>query len=446
VNKIIYTTVASFSFFVFNSSLAQDKGTGLLLLKPQVYAGIPLLPQATRGPLPPSATLENMFPSAMSQGNMGSCTAWAVSYAKAYRIFKASKQNESPDSLRQSPAFIHSALTDGLCKTGTFISQALEFVKEIGSVSWATLVYDDKTCYPKWADSQDLATNESTGSFRLSTNPVNALQQMREAIADGNPVILAINACKEFKRPIEGYIGSVIEDGSKCEAHAVLAVGYSDDLKAIRILNSWGQDWGNSGKVWMDYKVFSKRYLQEAYVDYGPTNQLTWKKIAADRRSQANGVSTSATPEIPKVSPTDLVHSLRTHISSKSAGSADILGVNKPVSQWSIWLNLPKDKAAQITSVDYYFHHRSFRNPKTSVKGSSIFITQWLGHGCTHSATVKAKLVDGSEVSADFDYCTVLANSRASDTTIPTQKSELKLPEIQSRTALSSVAQKDEIR
>jgi cathepsin K len=441
MNKLIYTFVASILLIVCAPLLAQDKGTGLILSDPKAYLRIPQLPQATRGPLPASATLEQMFPEAGNQGNMGSCTAWAVTNAKAYRIFKASDRTGTPNSIRQSPAFVYSALTEKNCNSGTRISDALQFVMDVGSVNWFEMEYKDNECND-WEKAEPLAKNKSIESYRLSADPSIALQQMREAIADGNPIIMAINACTEFKEPKSVYIGTIVQDGSTCYAHAVLAVGYSDDLKSIRILNSWGLDWGGKkdGMVWMDYKVFSKRYLGQAYVDFGPEPNRTWnmRRSWANRSSQVTGQEVSAAAEIPKVSSADLVRSLRTHISPKSAGTAEIGGIKKPVSQWSIWLNLPKSEAAQIKSVEYYFYHPTFRNPKRSIKGSSIFLSQWLGHGCTHKAKVIAKLVDGSDVSSDFDYCEVLANSRASNTTIPIQRSDLSFPEAQTRTAFFS--------
>ena len=56
--------------------------------------------------------------------------------------------------------------------------------------------------------------------------------------------------------------------------HAMLVVGYDDDMNAFKVVNSWGKEWGNDGFVWIDYKAFKEagdaasefRILCEAWV------------------------------------------------------------------------------------------------------------------------------------------------------------------------------------
>ena len=62
----------------------------------------------------------------------------------------------------------------------------------------------------------------------------------------------------------------------------------------------------------------------------------------------------------------------------------------------------------QEGSVDYYFNHPSFKNPKHSEAGSNIFLAKWNGYGCVESAYVVAKLTSGKRVRADFDFCEVV--------------------------------------
>lgn len=408
---------------------AQAPAKGLLVLDDQDYRRLEEAPRATRGPLPSSATLERMFPEPRNQGNFGSCTAWATSYAKAYRIYKAGDQVKAPDAHLQSPAYIYSALTRQQCNSGTYIHEALQFMRLRGSVPWDALPYSDQSC-PNWQSARPAASNHSTHAYRLGFAPAVALQQIKEAVADGTPVILAINACSEFTAPANGFIDAVNSNDS-CGAHAVLAVGYSDDRKAVRILNSWGPDWGDKGKVWMSYRAFERRFIQ-AYVDFGPQdNQLVgpwsqWLEPVPDARVSAVP-SGPANPEAAtvavatslKVSESTLVRSLRSNISSKSLGMAVISGEKKPVSKWSLWLNLPKADAVQVESVEYYFNHPSFINPKRSIPGSSIFMTEWTGHGCVHDAYLVAKLKDKTRIRANFNFCAVLAKSLLEEQPVP---------------------------
>jgi C1A family cysteine protease len=40
--------------------------------------------------------------------------------------------------------------------------------------------------------------------------------------------------------------------------HAVLVVGYNDEMKTLEILNSFGSDWGDNGFARLSYEDFSR--------------------------------------------------------------------------------------------------------------------------------------------------------------------------------------------
>lgn len=37
----------------------------------------------------------------------------------------------------------------------------------------------------------------------------------------------------------------------------MVVVGYSDSYNAFKVVNSWGESWGDNGFVWIDYKAFN---------------------------------------------------------------------------------------------------------------------------------------------------------------------------------------------
>ena len=39
----------------------------------------------------------------------------------------------------------------------------------------------------------------------------------------------------------------------------MLIVGYDEDRKAFKIVNSWGNNWGNNGFCWISYNFFKKQ-------------------------------------------------------------------------------------------------------------------------------------------------------------------------------------------
>jgi len=83
---------------------------------------------------------------------------------------------------------------------------------------------------------------------RDGKNPT--IREIKTAIQNYGPVAVAVNASQAFMAYTSGVFQ---EDNTGGTNHAVLIVGWSDQLKAWRIKNSWGTWWGESGYMWIDY-------------------------------------------------------------------------------------------------------------------------------------------------------------------------------------------------
>jgi hypothetical protein len=256
--------------------------------------------------------------------------------------------------------------------------------------------YSDQSC-ADWQLAAPLARNRSTDTRRLgSTRDI--LDDIKDHIAGGDPVIAGITACEDFQNPTKGLIETVY--GSSCSGHAVLLVGYDDELKAVRVFNSWGQQWGDGGKACMSYNVLRQR-LREAYIDNGPSLNPSGSNFIA----QALNASPETASPTPLVNKDVLLHALKVSIDPRVVRQfLDGEGQEK-VSEWSIWLNLPHAYRLQISKVSYEFHHETFHHPIRSQKGSSLFLGSWKGFGCVDSATVIATLTDGSIIPVEFNLC-----------------------------------------
>ena len=46
-----------------------------------------------------------------------------------------------------------------------------------------------------------------------------------------------------------------------CGRHAIVFVGYNDELGILRFRNSWGTGWGHAGYGWLSYEYFRKFYI-----------------------------------------------------------------------------------------------------------------------------------------------------------------------------------------
>jgi C1A family cysteine protease len=52
-------------------------------------------------------------------------------------------------------------------------------------------------------------------------------------------------------------------------SHAMLVVGYNDALKAFKVVNSWGKNWGNEGYCWISYGFFKKHTSPDYKIGLG---------------------------------------------------------------------------------------------------------------------------------------------------------------------------------
>jgi hypothetical protein len=430
---------------------AQDHSTGLQFIDPEKYALIPKAKEPVTGTgvgkdkeiIPDSYTLENFMPTAQKQDpTSNDCAAFAVTSNKAYRIYKAAGQRGSPNDYLQSPSFPYSAvcqrrsiIKNGRCVAESTISDELDFLNEIGSLPLKEMPYRPNT-FEDWSGHISESRNKSSVPYTaLPSAPHGdtALKMMKNLIAGGNPVIVAIKACKEFYYPVNGYIKDVDRSDFKCSGHAVLVVGYDSRLGLVRILNSWGDkdQWRGSddGKVWMSEKVFLARYV-EGYIDQGP-GQVQWfpgpytvlalnQAPSIGPTSTPTAVGASAPPiqeEQPSVITPDILKAaVRLNIGPR-VGTNTIIdpddGTEHTVNKRYLWLNLPDQYADQVKSVTFRLKHPSFRHPyKVIKKESSIFMVGWIGYNCVDEASVTATLTDpslngGKPVEADFDYCKV---------------------------------------
>ncbi len=86
---------------------------------------------------------------------------------------------------------------------------------------------------------------------RDGQNPT--IREIKTAIQNHGPVAVAVTATMAF----QGYSGGVFQEttASTTLNHAVLIVGWSDQLGAWRVKNSWGTWWGENGYMWIDYNT-----------------------------------------------------------------------------------------------------------------------------------------------------------------------------------------------
>jgi len=84
----------------------------------------------------------------------------------------------------------------------------------------------------------------------------------------------------------------------------------------------------------------------------------------------------------------------------------------RPVYQVRVWVDLPKDRVADVLKVEYFFDHPSFV-PKlmTAFEGDAGFRLTFRGYGCVPS-TATLISVDGSKHPVPFDMCALWVGAK----------------------------------
>lgn len=257
-----------------NSQITQRFGTGLREGIPENYAVLPKAKFPPTGTLPSSFTIANI-PPAGNQGNQGACTGFATGWglmshlrAKANNLSYHNGNNINLNAIC-SPSYIYNQIKKGSdCLIGSWITDALDLLKDQGVCTIGEMPFNENDCttQPTQLQRQSALANKI---LYYETLPIN-IEQIKAAIYNGNPVIIAIHLNNGFYNPesINGRrIWKTIQNGGETY-HAMVVYGYDDNLNAFKALNSWGDSWMENGSIWIDYTIFSIT-VDQAYIAHG---------------------------------------------------------------------------------------------------------------------------------------------------------------------------------
>jgi hypothetical protein len=228
--------------------------------------------------LPEQFDLSEFLPPIGNQGSQSSCVSWAVTYYMKSLQERVASPLPYDENTILSPAYTYNQVTMGNC-TGTDISQTLEILKGKGACSLLDFPYDFTSCalQPTAAIDQLALPNRISGYKYLSGN--NMVAEMKTLLTEQKPILIAAFLTPKFGKVdglgIHAYRPHVVNyDRGGC--HAMLVVGFSDEYNAFKVVNSWGESWGDDGFVWIDYAAFENvnqsnapfRVINQAIVAY----------------------------------------------------------------------------------------------------------------------------------------------------------------------------------
>jgi hypothetical protein len=245
-------------------------------IDPRVEATLPVVARH-RAFLPVSADLSGRMPLPGNQGPLGSCTAWSTAYAARsyYSSTFEGRDIRDPRNI-PSPNFVyHLARSTGPGKEaptnvcpGTSFTQIVDVLKN-GALSLAEFPYATDCIPPPSRQVVAKAFDFRVQGYRKID--VTKLDDVKGQLARSSPVLfsLATRIAGGPTTAIHAHRGSEnfndqsmdirVKDGKKYGWHAMVLVGYDDRRQAFRLLNSWGQKWGDGGYAWISYDTFAKR-------------------------------------------------------------------------------------------------------------------------------------------------------------------------------------------
>ena len=250
------------------------------------------------------------FPKIGNQGNVGSCNSWAtVYYQMTYSINKALDRNASQDEHIMSPTWIYTLTNKGI-NYGSYYSDVLKVLSEIGSVSITHVpiitkgstknVRNIRASKDFWLEASKYRVKEyySIGS-EIDTDIVDPtltkytsddILSIKKALAMGEILSVSTHNKRWSKSSIKDiynndanikYKGEKIITrvaGKDKSTHRLTIVGYNDDIivdinkngtiedgekGAFKLANSWGTSTDNKGYIWMCYDAL----LIESLID-----------------------------------------------------------------------------------------------------------------------------------------------------------------------------------
>jgi len=223
------------------------------------------------GNLPSSYDLSQFLPPMGDQGAYGTCVGWAVGYNAKTAISAVQRGLTSADLAdprnQFSPKDLFTAIPDnekGSDCNGTNFNFALDVLQNRGVATMSTVPYTDlggcfqSTVDPSWT--------QEAGNYKIKYwRRIEATaESIKQNISNNIPVILGVQTDDEFMTWNGGVKTAYTTfNTGQHQYHAMAIVAYDDNKGpngAFKVVNSWGDTWGESGFIWIDYKFMIQEF------------------------------------------------------------------------------------------------------------------------------------------------------------------------------------------
>jgi len=244
----------------------------------------------------------NKIPAAQNQKTTGSDNAWAMVYY--LKSFQESVSKQSPVNEKLfSPMFTYVLQCQNETEPWDLI-KTWKMTHRYGCALWTLLPFEDLVGFMDDMEKEAYASYNLNDTliddalkYRMGT-PVmlTDLDQIRMMLTQ-TPVVLAINhfepQLSELSTSDQNFLHYLDQTDV---GHSVLCIGYDNnrfETGALKIINSWGKEWGMDGISWIKYADVNKIVVSAMAFHALPTDMAYHAQIPEDKPEKPKDVNAS---------------------------------------------------------------------------------------------------------------------------------------------------------
>lgn len=200
------------------------------------------------------------------QGALGSCTANAIATAFAYSVLK--QQEEELYSPSRLFTYYNTRLLEGNedKDSGATLRSTVKVMNKVGVCDenfWPYTISKFKN------RPTDICYKEAVGNKAIKYERLNrSLSDFKSCLVSGFPFVCGFAVYESFETREVTKTGKMVMPNKNEQfrgGHAIIVMGYDDDMGCFIVRNSWGVKWGDKGHFYMPYEYLLDRNLSDDF-------------------------------------------------------------------------------------------------------------------------------------------------------------------------------------